>query len=990
MSETFFENASILDSAMKSGPPAGDQIDMIGHLLSDVRLNEYFFTRLADPAWLDFLIDTGKFQQVPEPQVNEKENTVGFPFWPEGVYLNRIAPIASEAVSKVLRQLPATQNARVHELILDIALSLPPAIAGTLVPKVIEGVRSPYHLGAYLKLGPFISLLSKSGQVRAALQVAEAALEIVPAHKAEGDEQARLASVHPGARFDLWGYEQILNKSLTNLVDAAGWFALDLFCNLLDRAVLASAHDDAGRRPDDLSHIWRPAIEEHEQNLKVDVRDVLVSAVRDAADRWAKRDTVSMPEVVSQIEKRGKDWWVFRRIALHLIRELSGDLTMVRDRLLDRELFDSVEVRHEYFLLARQYFGKLAADEQLVILGWIQDGPKYTDEQLKKWEEFSGRLWTEKDKAAYVRQWKRDRLTPIEGELPPEWKGEFEELLAEVGPPSHPEFTTYHEGGAWGPTSPQGRDELAKMTGAELVAYLQDWRPAGDWPLGASQEGLGREVNALVAEKPETYAAQSVEFKGLTEPTYVRAILQGFQDALKAKRKFDWPQVLDLCIWAVERERETSGRNVLRFEADPHWGWTRAAVSRLLTEGFSSEGNPIPFELRERVWPGIAAGTGDPEPTPEQEKEYFEKFAGRERKKGRVSTATAVDPFTYSLNTPRGVAIEAVVRFALWVRSGYEGSGDASSLAKGFDAMPEVREVLDSHLNPQNDPSITIRTVYGQRAPWLQLIDGRWARENTARIFSRSVPELWHAAWDAYIGYSQPFDPVFEWLRGEYAYAVEQMGSHDHGWSQPLAPDYSLAQHLVSFYWRGKVSLESEILAGFFSRADSPLRAHVLSYIGRSLRNTAGTVPAEIIERLKALWVHLVTTAKLQPELPHDEFKEYGWWFASSKLDDQWSVEQLLEALRLAKRLEPDHLVVERLATLATSMPSPVVDVLRMMIEGDSVGWGVLGWTDKAKEIIRAARRSGDAHAREAAENLVNLLGSRGHFDFGELLKEPA
>ena len=451
---------------------------------------------------------------------------------------------------------------------------------------------------------------------------------------------------------------------------------------------------------------------------------------------------------------------------------------------------------------------------------------------------------------------------------------------------------------------------------------------------------------------------------------------------------FVWRPVLDLCVWAVKQNRAIRGRDVRQFEMDAHWGWTRAAVSRLLTEGFSSKENPIPSELREQVWPGILAGTLDPEPTPEQEREYVEKASkGRQQGEG-LTSATAFDPFTNSMNTPRGVAMEAVVRYALWVRSGFEKLKDNQSLAKGFNAIPEAREVLDFHLNPENDPSITIRTVYGQRAPWLHLLDEKWAQENTARIFARNRPELWHAAWDAYVGYSQPFDNVFDWLRGEYAFAVEQIGSHEHGWSQPQAPDYSLAQHLMSFYWRGKIDHKSEILTAFYLRADAPLRAHVLSFIGRSLRNTKEAVPKEVVERLKVLWMQLVETAKKQPSLA-DEFKEYGWWFTSSKLDDEWSLAQLLEALHLAKRVEPDHLVVERLVALASSMPNPSIQALRMMIEGDTKGWGVLGWTDKAKEIIRTVRKSGDGQARDTADDLVNLLGSRGLFDFGELLKEP-
>jgi hypothetical protein len=65
------------------------------------------------------------------------------------------------------------------------------------------------------------------------------------------------------------------------------------------------------------------------------------------------------------------------------------------------------------------------------------------------------------------------------------------------------------------------------------------------------------------------------------------------------------------------------------------------------------------------------------------------------------------------------------------------------------------------------------------------------------------------------------------------------------------------------------------------------------------------------------------------------------------------------------------------------------VQALSMMIAGDTEGWAILGWQDKAEDIIRTARRSGNSEARGRAEDLVNLLGTRGHFGFGKLLEEP-
>jgi len=995
MSNSFFEIVARLDSIIAAGPALCNYGRDLAEVLSDVTLNEYFFRHLEDPDWLELLIKAGKFDSLPAPRENESEKTIAFPIWPQGEYLKITAPLLPARVCQLVAQLPATRNARVYDSILEIALAVAPEQAVGLVPKAIEGIRSPYHLGLPLKIGFFISVLARAKQSSAALQLAEAALEIVGdarLMKAEPPESPLGNLREPMGRFDLWQYEQILTKSMPDLVDASGDLALDLLCDLLDRAILLSDRHGAGRRPDDLSHIWRSAIEEHQQNLNMGVRHLLVTAVRDAAERIGRSDLRNVRNTIGMLEKRAEAWLVFRRLALHLLRLFpDADPVLLRAGLLSRKNFESVEMKHEYFLLEKECFGRLTSDERKVILGWIDEGPKYTEEQLKKWEEFTGRPWSREDRIAYVRQWKRDHLAPLETYLEGVWKDTYTKLLSEQGQPKHPEFSSYHEGGAWGPQSPQRREDLAKLSPSDLVSYLAEWKSPGDRFQGASPEGLGRELTAAVASDPARYAADAAEFKRLSEPTYIRAIVQGFHDALKQKRMFQWPKVLDLCVWAVGQKREIPGRDVGRFEMDAHWGWTTAAVSRLLTDGFSSEENLIPFELREKVWLGIEAGTHDPEPTLEHEKEYFEKTANdkNEGRKG-LGSAKAFDPFTNSMNTPRGVAMEAVVRYALWVRGGFEKSENKDALlGRGFDAMPEVREVLDFHLNLQNDPSITIRTVYGQRAPWLQLMDEKWAQENTSLIFRRNNSEFWHAAWDTYVCYGAAYDKVFEWLRDEYAYAVEKIGSHDHGWAQPQAPDYSLAQHLMSFFWRGKLEYESDIIGSFFRRADPKLRGHALNFIGRSLRNTKEAIPKEIAERLKGFWEKRVEAAKLQPEACAEELKEYGWWFASSKLDDEWSVHQLLEALHLAKRVEPDHLVVERLVDMAKAMPRPCIWALEMIIEGDTKGWSVLGWSDKAKEIIRTARKSGDPVARQSAEDLVNLLGSRGYFDFGDLLKEP-
>jgi hypothetical protein len=334
--------------------------------------------------------------------------------------------------------------------------------------------------------------------------------------------------------------------------------------------------------------------------------------------------------------------------------------------------------------------------------------------------------------------------------------------------------------------------------------------------------------------------------------------------------------------------------------------------------------------------------------------------------------------------------METVVKYADWVQKGFERSGDGgATLTQGFDAMLDVKKVLDRHLDTNANPSITIRAVYGEYLPLLRHFDPKWTEERTARILPRNELQFWHAAWDTYVCHCAPYDYVFDWLKEEYAFAVELIGTHKHEWGNPEAPDRSLAQHLVTYYWRGKLDDQGALLDAFYQRADGKLRGQALNFVGWSLRNSEGPIPGEIRQRLKTLLERRVGAARERPEGGAEELREYGWWFASGKFDDEWAIDQLLEVLRIARWVAPDFSVVERLADLSKAMPVKCIQALTMVVEGDPKGAGVFGWRDKAKDIIRAARRSDDGGSCRMAEDLVNFLGSRGHFDFGELLKEP-
>jgi hypothetical protein len=321
------------------------------------------------------------------------------------------------------------------------------------------------------------------------------------------------------------------------------------------------------------------------------------------------------------------------------------------------------------------------------------------------------------------------------------------------------------------------------MTVEQLVDYLRSWAPSGEL-MGESMEGLGAQLSALVAAEAERYSAESERFKG-SDPTYVRGLLIALLVPVKEKRIIAWGPILSLCGWVMEQPRRIPGRKGGILDRDPDRGWTRNAIAKLLSEGFDHDS--IPFEQRARAWGVLERLTEDYMPTPEDDARYGEN----------------TDPASYSINTTRGEAMHAVVRYALWVRRRQEKEPDGKARAgRGFDEMPEVRSVLERHLDPNYEPSIAIRAVYGQFFATLYFLDRNWAKANIARVFPRddTLKRLGDVAWGAYVIFCQPYDKLFDALVGEYRRAIEAIGAPSQNWQHLGNPDSRLAEHLMIEY----------------------------------------------------------------------------------------------------------------------------------------------------------------------------------------------
>lgn len=947
--------------------PTPEQVDKAIALLAQPEQHRYFFDRLENPLWLELLRGKGFFKSPPAVVRDEEKKTLGFPPWPESRYLARMA-VHEVAKAKVLEIALSieTDNIRVHEDLVDAALAMPAETAVGLAPKVLSWLKSPYSTFWPEKFGDLVSHFAKGNQVEAALSLARVLLEVLPG-------QGKLSEAR--ARFDAWHYERILEKNLPDLVETAGVKSLALHCDLLESAVQLSCEGAAEEEGEDYSYIWRRAIEGEKPRGFHEIRDLLVSAVRDAAGKIVGKDRSLITAVIDELEHR--PWKIFRRIALHILRFIpdSGP-ELVGSRLMDRTLFEDRGIQREYALLLRDRFGSLPMKSRNEIIAWIEQGPDL-DEFREGRRSWGSQPPTGEELETYGRHWRMMRLRWIRDSLSPEWKQRYGALIQEFGEPEDPEFVPSSEAVWAGPKSPKGEEELRAMPASDVIAYLKEWHPSEDTgPRGASIEGLGRQLKSIVASKPSSFVQKVLNFREL-DPTYVRALLEGLHEAA-SKEAFDWQPLIEFCLWLTTQPREIEGRAVHKWDADQDWGPARATLGRLLSAGFKEGESEIPLSLRGQVWQVLQELTNDPDPTPQYEKE----FGGKN-----------MDPVTMSINTVRGEAMHTVMRYALWLHRHIAKAERADDrLARGFGEMPEVREVLERHLAPAHDPSLAIRAVYGEWLPWLVLLDSGWTTDNLNMIFpdDEDQRDLRDAAWEAYILFCQPYNESFDVLKEEYARAVERIGTvaadkRNHG-----DPDQHLAEHLMVFYWRGKSDLYEQggLLERFYAKAPDTLRARALEFIGRSLRNTEGTVEAELLEPLRSIWIARLNIARRADNIAAyiGELSAFGWWFASGKFDDPWAVEQLIAVLSLTRKIDADWLVLEKLALLAEAMPKEVVQCVSLMIEGDLEVWTIHGWLKELRAILSKTIRNSDVNARQATIEVVNRLGTKGFLEFRDLL----
>lgn len=943
--------------------PAPSEADVTAALarLGQPQQRAYFFDRLENPLWVTALRKVQAFTTPPDPIAVDDQ--VSFPPWPEGEYLTRMAAAVPDDVAGILRKTEGNDNPLVARVLLEAAAALPDTHLPDVLGTAAGWFRTPY---ADWYVEPAVAVITRAfevGRNNQALKFARLLLAVQPdprmeEKRARTDGTAFRPTLEPSSRLTDWEYQRALSQLIPRAASAAGPALVHLVSNLLTAALRHSKWEDEERDSSEYSMIWRPAIEDHTQNHDRDVRDTLISGLRDVALTVIDNERDTHDEVVGLLMGGSK---LHQRIGLHILSKTTGGIDTLGERLRNPEFLNDYRFTHEISQVLDGRWDHLDQTTQDAVLAWLEEGDVARYRELV--EQTDGTGPTDEDIEQHKAIWQRNKYSYLARHLTGTHRERYDALRGEWGDPSHADFETWMD--TWsGTTGPVEQTEIEGWPIKDIVAYLRSWEPTEvrAWPPGPTIEGLANTLKIVAIDRAAEFSTHATEFIDL-DPTHIRALFDAFDAAQKNEIALDWGHILTLASSVAEREFEPDIGQPDR-DRDPGYRWVRRHVSSTIQGGLQDRPNKIGWEHRAQVWVVIKRLTDDPNPTPEHE----ERYGGDN-----------MESLMLSLNTNRPTALHAVIDYGLWCHRQLITQGVTEPTAS--EHFDEILGVLDRHLDTDTDPSLAARAVYGSRYAWLLLIDETWATERAEAIFDPPdvATEHGQVAWDTYIVWTPPYDSAFEVLRTWYERMIGALPAEDPERIDPMrSPWQKLGEHLIAFAWRGKD--DTGLAELYFDRATDGLSGSVTSFIGRTLSNTQ-ELPDTIGARIQAHWEHRIGIIRANPEDHQAELRAFSTWFTSNKLDPQWSLQNFEEAVRLAGAPRHAKSALERLSQDDID-PVVAVRLLGMIVERATDPWEYVIWREPAKAIL--AHASGLHGTRDATRAVIDYFVRTGDQSFRE------
>lgn len=967
---------------MKSWTPPTNE--MIEKILSSVKKEtdrQYFFSRLNNPLWVGPLRERGYFSKPPGVK-QLPDGYVQYPHWPELAYLVTIAGEATDQIIDIVLALPKTDNPRVYDDILAIALKLEGRESARLLPKLVEYTELENQFLAH-RYPEILQHWTTQGIFDEALEIIKRLVPFREDSRSCAKQQLRKKSLNnpetslePAPRFRQWEYQQILEKGVRPLAENKPYQVARILIDAVASMIRLGMHQegfDKGR-DEDLSEIWCRRLDKPDRDYQ-DVKETLLHTLTYACEQVYKK----APESIDALDQalRNQRWKVFKRLRQQLYASHPNDQTLpwIRELILDHDDYSKREHHFEFQLMIRktsEHFGPrlLSEGERSAIFDDILSGPSKED-----FREWMGERYSDETFQQRQRYFHRMQLRPFAALLSGEYQCYFDELEGEtqaeaVNDDSYSPFKM-DSGGVVTYQSPKSAADLENFKDEELLTYLNDWnvehRDKDNWLVEINISALAGEFQILFKERivpdEERLSFWMANRDKIARPIYVAAIVKAMQELVKDKNFDNLDQGIEFCAWILSHPdpERVEGQPEPRDESrdQPDWGGSRRAVVDFI-DAVVSKDTDAPVTARD----GLANLL-------QQVCSEFDWRLDRDR----PVLLNRDDPVTEAINNTRSRALQSLVNFGFWIRR-----------YLSEDPVPEVTDILSKRVAGDAKVPLTRpeHALLGVHFGNLCALNRNWAIDQRGVLFPQGNVPVWRDTFGSYIRFNRPVKLTFEILRGDFEFALENLNvlaaTKDDG--KELVD--RLGQHLFSYYlWQVyPLTGEEGLLAYFYdkTRDDRKRWAQLFDHVGRSLRNSGKHLDKELTDRAIAYFDWRLDAAEPL------ELQEFTFWLEAECLDAEWRLRSYSKILDLGCGKDVGlSLEVSALNKLLPNHLPLVVESFAKITDVMDQGSHMYVLADEAKPILRAGLHAEDPQVRENAERARENLLRLGRFDYLEV-----
>ena len=942
----------------------------------------YFFSRLKNPQWIQPLSERGCFKSPPSIRYLP-DGHVQYPFWPELQYLKNVCKDAPEEVIRLLLQLPAVDNPRIYDTILDIALELDGKQSVQLKSKMLEYAELEHQFLHYRYLELLAHWIAEN-QNEAALELANILVQFAPDPRAQEKEKQRredsddpirsmMNLLSPAPRFND-NYQEILNDGVRPLVEKEPY---QIACMLIDATAnmirFRGYQDDLESGESyDSSETWCPRLNKQSRDYP-DSRETLVYTLTYACEKVYEQSPMSVAALDDVL--RNQRWYVFKRLRQHLYALHPSEQTKpwIRELILTHGDYEKWK-EHPYefqrmIRLACEHFGAelLTEDERTQIFDAILNG--FSKEYYREW---MGEQFTETGFEQLKRHFHRIQLRPFVSVLFGKYVGYFQELkndetAEDIGDESYSPLSK-SEGGMVTPSSPKSSNELLKLSDAELLDYINKWqdehRDKDNWLIEISIPALAGAFQSVFTESiiPDDNRLNFWIEKSreqIKRPIYVRSMIQAMHIRVKEGNFEQLNRWLDFCKWVISHSDEEPEEDIIRsetFQENPSWRYSRRAVITFVEDCLKEEIN-VPISTRKRLAEIL-----------EMLCTQFDWVLNQKLNQD--------DPLTKAINSTCGLALENLVNFGLWVRR-HDDKTEVS----------EITTILEKRFGSEAEYLLTIPeyAILGMRYGQFLDLNEAWVVKHKSDFFPKNNIPAWVASFGTFLHYSHPHKQIFDIVRDDFEFALEHLDRLKEQKQSGRELIDILGEHLFNYYFLDIYPLtgENSLLECFYQKSNGERKhwATLFGYIGRLLRNTH-----ELDEGLKDR-VNDFFEWRLEFGEP-TEFREFTFWLEAKCLEAEWRLDAYSKILDAGPERHQRIMIgydVKALHAMLPEHPARVVECFAKLTDSTDNIEAIYIQTNQTKAILRAGRNCDDESVRENVRQARENLLHNGQFSFLDL-----